>query len=71
MEKKIDAKTIVAAVQGDKAAKERVLEHYMPYIEEQSGGDEDLKQELILAVLEALPKFDLNDPEKSLREVSE
>lgn len=71
MEKKIDGKTIVAAVNGDKEATEHVLEHYMPYIEEQSGGDEDLKQTLILAVLEALPKFDLNDPEKSLREVSE
>ena len=70
MEKKIDGKTIVAAVNGDKEAVERVLEQYMPYIEEQSGGDEDLKQELILAVLEALPKFDLTNPEKSLREVS-
>ena len=71
MDERLDAKTIADAVNGDKEAVERVLQHYMPFIEEQSGGDEDLKQELILAVLEALPKFDLNDPEKSLREVSE
>ena len=71
MNERLDAKTIADAVNGDKEAVERVLQHYMPFIEEQSGGNEDLKQELILAVLEALPKFDLNDPEKSLREVSE
>ena len=71
MDERLDAKTIVDAVNGDKEAVERVLQHYMPFIEEQSDGDEDLKQELILAVIEALPKFDLNDPEKSLREVSE
>lgn len=39
---------IVAAVGGDEKAMEEILQHYEPMINEQCGGDEDMKQELSL-----------------------
>lgn len=47
---------IKAAVAGEKWAKEKVIEHYTPIIDELAVG-EDIKQHLILKLLEELPNF--------------
>ena len=73
----LDVKTIEAAVAGEKWALEKVLEYYGDYIEEmasldeeQPDGsvkkyvDEDLKQEIILKLLEEIPNFPLEEAKK-------
>ena len=52
----LDSATIKAAVAGEKWATERVIEHYAPMIDELAV-DEDMKQHLIMKLLEALPNF--------------
>lgn len=52
----MDTATIKAAVAGEKWATEKVLEHYAPMIDELAV-DEDMKQHLIMKLLEALPNF--------------
>lgn len=77
----LDVKTIEAAVAGEKWALEKVLEYYGDYIEEmasldeeQPDGsvkkyvDEDLKQEIILKLLEEIPKFPLEEAKKEAAE---
>lgn len=67
----LEVETIRAAVKGEKEALAKVLEYYTPYIEEQAmievrqpdGSirkelDEDLKANLIVALLEAIPEFE-------------
>ena len=74
-------KTIEAAVAGEKWALEKVLEYYGDYIEEmasldeeQPDGsvkkyvDEDLKQEIILKLLEEIPNFPLEEAKKEAAE---
>lgn len=66
----LDYETITAAVAGDAEAKGRVIDYYSDYIEElstvevrQEDGsikkkvDEDLRQEIILRLLEQIPNF--------------
>lgn len=73
----LDVETIRAAVNGEKEALMKVLEYYGPYIEEQAmievqqpdGSirkelDEDLKESLIVALLEAIPEFELPKDEE-------
>lgn len=48
--------TIRAAVAGEKWAKEKVIEHYTPMIDELAV-NEDMKQHLIMKLLEELPNF--------------
>ncbi len=55
-EKLLDYETIKAAVAGEKWAKQKVIEHYTPMIDELAV-DEDMKQHLILKLLEELPSF--------------
>ena len=55
-EKLLDYETIKAAVAGEKWAKQKVIEHYTPMIDELAV-DEDMKQHLILKLLEELPNF--------------
>ena len=50
----LDYTTIKAAVAGEKWAKEKVIEHYTPMIDELAV-DEAMKQHLILKLLEELP----------------
>ncbi|WP_416810557.1 helix-turn-helix domain-containing protein [Coprococcus comes] len=77
----LDVKTIEAAVAGEKWALEKVLEYYGDYIEEmasldeeQPDGsvkkyvDEDLKQEIILKLLEEIPNFPLEEAKKEAAE---
>ena len=52
----LDSATIKAAVAGEKWATEKVIEHYTPMIDELAV-DEDMKQHLIMKLLEALPNF--------------
>ena len=52
----LDYTTIKAAVAGEKWAKEKVIEHYTPMIDELAV-EEDMKQHLILKLLEKLPDF--------------
>ena len=52
----LDTDTIRAAVAGEKWAKEKVIEHYTPMIDELTV-DEDMRQHLILKLLEELPHF--------------
>lgn len=68
----LDYETIRAAVAREKAALQKVLEHFSGYIEQEAtieerqpdGSvkrvvDEDLRQRLILKLLEAIPHFPL------------
>lgn len=52
----LDTDTIKAAVAGEKWAKEKVIEHYTPMFDELAV-DEDMKQHLIMKLLEELPNF--------------
>ena len=52
----LDTNIIKAAVAGEKLAKQKVIEHYTPMIDELAV-DEDMKQHLILKLLEELPNF--------------
>ena len=52
----LDTDTIKAAVAGEKWAKEKVIEYYTPMIDELAV-DEDMKQHLIMKLLEELPNF--------------
>ena len=52
----LDTDTIRAAVAGEKWAKDKVIEHYTPMIDELAV-DEDMMQHLILKLLEELPHF--------------
>ena len=51
-----DTDTIKAAVAGEKWAKEKVIEHYAHMIDELAV-DEEMKQHLIMKLLEELPHF--------------
>ena len=52
----LDTDTIKTAVAGEKWAKDKVLEHYTPMIDKLAV-DRDMKQYLILKLLEELPNF--------------
>ncbi len=52
----LDTATIRAAGAGEKWAKEKVIEHYTPMIDELAV-NEDMKQHLIMKLLEELPNF--------------
>ena len=52
----LDIDTIMADVAGELWAKDKVIEHYTPMIDELAV-DADMKQLLILKLLEELPHF--------------
>jgi DNA-directed RNA polymerase specialized sigma subunit len=56
-----------AAVAGDSVATEAILARYMPLINNRSIAvgkyDEDLRQYIIMRVIEQIPKFDPDKPE--------
>ena len=52
----LDYTTIKAAVAGEKWATEKVIKHYAPFIDELAV-DDDMKQHLIVKLLEKLPDF--------------
>ena len=55
--KALNYETITAAVNGDKLAIQKVIEHYSDEINSLSNGDEDLRQQLILKLIENIPEF--------------
>ena len=55
----LDTATIKAAVAGEPWAKQKVIEHYTPMIDELAV-DEDMKQHLIMKLLEELPNFPMD-----------
>ena len=56
---------IVAAVGGDEEAMEKILRHYEPMIEAESGGNQIIRQQITKALREAILQYDLNSPEKN------
>lgn len=75
-ERMLDYEVIKAAVAGEKWAIEKAVEHFKDYIDEQATVekklldgtiqkeiDEDLRQRLVLKLLEAIPQFPLQEPE--------
>lgn len=54
---------IVDAVSGNEEAMEKILQIYA--IEEESRRDEDMRQEITLALIDAIQHYDLNDPAKN------
>lgn len=56
---------IVAAVGGDEEAMEKILQHYEPMIEAESGGNQVIRQQITEALREAILQYDLNSPEKN------
>ena len=52
----LDTATIKAAVAGEPWSIQKVIEHYTPMIDELAV-DEDMKQHLIMKLLEELPHF--------------
>lgn len=56
---------IVAAVGGDEEAMEKILQHYEPMIEAESGGNQLIRQQITEALREAILQYDLSDPEKN------
>ena len=56
---------IVAAIGGDEEAMEKILQHYEPMIEAESGGNQVIRQQITEALREAILQYDLNSPEKN------
>lgn len=56
---------IVAAVNGDKAALDKIIQHYQPMIEKESGGNPLIGKQITHALREAILHYDLNDPKKN------
>lgn len=54
----LDTDTIKAAVAGERWATEKVIECYTPMIEKMAV-DQDMKQHLIMKLLEELPNFSM------------
>jgi len=53
-----DYETIMAAKAGDKKAIENIVAHYSDYIDSLAKGDEDVRQQLIMKLIEGIPEFE-------------
>lgn len=74
MKPELTYELIKAACSGDKFAKNIVIEYYSDYLDELSNGDEDIRQALIVKLLETISQFDPDNPEnneKLLKELEE
>lgn len=56
---------IVAAVNGDKATLDKIIQHYQPMIEKESGGNPLIGKQITNALREAILHYNLNDPKKN------
>ena len=64
---------IVAAVNGDKAALDIIIQHYQPMIESESGGNPLIRKQITDGLREAILHYNLEDPaenEKYLQSIS-
>ena len=53
---------IVAAVNGDKAALDKIIQHYQPMIEAESGGNPLIRKQITDGLREAILHYNLEDP---------
>ena len=53
---------IVAAVNGDEAALDKIIQHYQPMIEKESGGNPLIRKQITNALREAILHYDLENP---------
>lgn len=53
---------IVAAVNGDEAALDKIIQHYQPMIEKESGGNPLIRKQITDALREAILHYNLEDP---------
>ena len=65
MKQELTYDIIKAACIGDIEARNKIIEYYSDYIGELSEGDEDIRQALILKLLEEIPNFDYKNPENN------
>lgn len=65
MKRELTYDIIKAACDGDVVARNKIVDHFSGYIDELSGDDEDMRQALILKLLEEIPKFDCEKPENN------
>lgn len=56
---------IVAAVNGDKAALDKIILHYQPMIEKESGGNPLIRKQITNALCEAILHYNLNNLKKN------
>lgn len=53
---------IVAAVNGDEAALDKIIQHYQPMIEKESGGNPLIRKQITDGLREAILHYNLEDP---------
>lgn len=58
-------KLIQAAVNGDKEAMKKIMKHYEPMIDAECGGNQMVRQQIIMGLRDAILHYDLNNPEKN------
>ena len=56
---------VVAAVGGDEKAIEKIIRHYEPMIDAQSGGDKEVRGCIIAELRTAIRHYDLHDDQKN------
>ena len=56
---------VVAAVGGDEKAIEKIIRHYEPMIDAQSGGDKEVWEFIIAELRTAIRHYDLHDDQKN------
>lgn len=56
---------IVAAVGGDEKAIEKIIRHFEPMIDAQSGGDQAVREFIIAELRTAIRHYDLHDDQKN------
>lgn len=59
---KLSYDLIVAAVNGDEAALKKIIQHYMPMIEKESGSNPLIRNHIIKGLREAILHYNLEDP---------
>lgn len=67
MKEELSYDIIKAACNGDNNAREKIIEYYSDYIDALSDGDEDIRQALIVNLLETISDFDCENPENNER----
>ena len=67
MKEELSYDIIKAACNGDKNAREKIIEYYSDYIDTLSDGDDDIRQALIVNLLEKISDFDCENPENNER----
>ena len=56
---------IVAAVNGNETALEKIIQHYQPMIEKESRGNPIVRKQITQALREAILHYNLDDPSET------